>query len=133
MHGAAVRHPSSEHVLAEVDSLEKSGVLSHCCLSSISRERGAARAIWSSLPGIVGGPAFWQCLPLPLMAEQAFLFLPPENKSQCIAATERCLYIVISRVLGKVLAVRNGFCSSFYVISRGRFRLHVFLLDFLPN
>lgn len=63
----------------------------------------------------------------------SFSFSPCENKSQCIAATERCLYIVISRVLEKVLAVRSGFCSSFYVISQGRFRLHVFLLDFLAN
>lgn len=87
MHSAAVRHPSSEHVLAEVDSLEKSGVL-----SSISRERKAARAIWSLLPGVVGGPAFWQCLPLPLMAEQAFLS-PPVKINPNVSQQRSAAYI----------------------------------------
>lgn len=121
---AAVWHPSSEHVLAEGDNLEKWGPL------PLLPEPGqfVELSAWSS-----GRTSFLAVAASALDGWTSFSFSPCENKSQCIAATECCLYIEISRVLEGVWAARKGFCSSFYVISQGRFRLHVFLLDFLAN
>lgn len=89
-------------------------------------ERGA---VWRLLPEAVPASALTAVV---LVAEQASL--SPLLKTNPNVLQQRCsTYIVISRVLGKVCVVRNGFCSSSYVISQRRFRLHVFLLHFLTN
>lgn len=65
--------------------------------------------------------------------QTSFSFSAFENKCRRAAAAVQYLYVGISREPEEVCAVRNSFCSSFYVVSQGGFRLRVFLLDFLTN